>query len=346
MTPAPTSGSLPPMFKSVYAFLGNDEIRMRAKVRSLVEKAVDEEFRAFNFNQFSPGDASPLQIEETILQYPLGGGHRVVLVRDLNSFSASEQEAIADLAHRMAQETDGATTLALLAPGLDRRKRPYRMLADLDSQPSGQVVQFEAPKPWEIDKWVADRAAERGIRLESGTAQALVDLVGDNLMVLDGELTKLELYLGAGAPVDVETVERVVGRRRGESPWDLPRTLIGGKEAEAQRLATRLLESGEGPVFLLSVLTRYVLEIYQIRLLLDEGASRGNIVKEVGIKSFAADSAIETARRISPDAFPGMLEALKECDIALKSRTKQDEVLIQQVVGRLAREAAPASGSS
>lgn len=334
------------MFKAVYAFLGDDEIRIEAKAHSLVENAVEEAYRAFNFNQFAPGDASPREIEETAQEYPMGESRRVVLVRDLNGFPLEEQEAIAELGHRMAQVTDSTTTLALLASGLDRRRRPYKRLVALDSQPSGQVVRFEAPKPWKLDKWVAERAAERGIRLEKGAAQALVDLVGDSLRMLDGELTKLELYLGAGTPVDVEAVEKVVGRRRGESPWDLPRKLLSGDGAGAQRLAARLLEVGEDPVFLLSVLTRYVLEIYQVSLLLQEGASRGNIIREVGIKPFAADKAIAAARGISPTAFPQMLQALKECDKFLKSRTKQKKVLIQQVIGRLALTAASHSGRS
>ena len=89
-------------------------------------------------------------------------------------------------------------------------------------------------------------------------------------------------------------------------------------------------------MFLLSVLNRHTLEVYQIRLMLDEGAGRANIIKEVGIKSFAADSAFDAARRISPDAFPVIIETLKECDIALKSRSKQDGIVIQKAIGTIA----------
>ena len=324
------------MFKSVYAFLGEDEIRMLAKAKSLVEKSIEEEYRDFNYNQFSPGDVTVQQIEEAVLQYPLGEGRRVVLVRNLGGFTPDEQESISELAEETARVTDGATTLAVLAPGLDRRRKPYKKLSGLNGQPSGQVLMFEAPKPWLTDKWVTDRASERGIRLEKGAAETLVEIAGEDLRVLDGELTKLELFLGTGSPVDVEAVEKVVGRRREESPWNLPRTLFSGDIASAQKLASRLLESGERPVFLLSALTRHTLEVYQIRLMLDEGAGRANIIKEVGIKSFAADSAIDAARRISLDAFPVIIQALKECDIALKSRSKQDNLVIQKAIATIA----------
>lgn len=327
------------MFKAVYAFLGEDEVRMQAKAKSLIENAVTDEYRVFNLDQFSPGDASPMKIEEAALAYPLGEGRRIVLVRDLNGFSAEEQEAIVEMANRFAQLTDSTTTLALLAPGLNRKKRIYRRLLDLDKQPSGQIVTFEAPPQSRIDSWVTDRATERGIQIASEAAQLLVDLVGDDLRVLDGELTKLELYLGTGAPVNEEVVEAVVGRRRGEAPWDLPRRLFEGDRGGAERIVTRLLTSGEDSVFILNVITRYVLEANQISLMLTEGASRGNIIQEVGLRDFAADRAITTAGKIPPEAFPRMLKALKECDRGLKSRSgKQNEILIHQLIGRLVVE--------
>lgn len=326
---------MPPMFKAVYAFIGDDEVRMQERVRSLVETAVEADYRDFNFEQFSPGDADPVQIEECALSLPLGEGRRVVMVRDLGGFEPLEQEAIVEMAINLAQVEDGLTTLAILAPGLDRRKRPYRRLKELKQQPSGDYLEFEAPAPWKLDGWVAERAAERGIRIEREAAQLLVELVGGGLRMLDGELTKLELYLGTGAPVDSEAVEAVVGRRRGESPWDLPRRLFEGDGKGAERLAARLLEAGEDPVFLVSVITRYVLEAYQINLLLAQGATRGNIIREVGINKYYADRIIESAGRIPVDAFGDMLEELKECDSSLKSRSRQKEILLQHLIGRL-----------
>lgn len=340
------SANLPPMFKAVYAFIGDDEVRMQERIRSLVDNAVEAEFRPFNFEQFSPGDADPVQIEESAMSLPLGEGRRVILVRDLGGFAPEEQEALTEMAINMAQVEDGLTTLAILAPGLDRRKRPYRRLLDLKKQPSGDYLEFEAPAAWQLDKWVAERAAERGIRIDGEAAQLLVDLVGDSLRTLDGELTKLELYLGTGAPVDAPAVEAVVGRRRGESPWDLPRMLFEGDGKGAERLATRLLDAGEEPVFLVSVITRYVLEAYQINLLLAHGASRGNIIREVGINKYYADRVIEAAQRIPVDAFGAILEDLKECDSSLKSRSRQKEILIQQLIGRMALATGRGAGRS
>lgn len=338
LTETASAATFPPMFKAVYAFLGDDEVRMRDRAASLIEKAVDASHRAFNFDQYGPGDAGPAEIEEAARSYPLGSGRRLVMVRDLGGFPDEEQEHLAELALQLAEGGEHPVTLAVLAPGLDRRRIPYRRLKEVDERPSGQVLDFPAPKPWQTEKWVRARASERGIRLKGGAAQALVDLAGEELMVLDGELTKLSLYAGKDTSIAAEDVEAVVGRRRGETPWDLPRKLLAGQGEEAQRLAGRLLAAGESPYFLLNVLTRQVLETYQIRLLLDDGAGKERIIKEAGVKPFAADGAIGTARGLPAAAFPPMLGSLKACDGGLKSKTGQTETLFQQAVGELVEQ--------
>ncbi len=222
-----------------------------------------------------------------------------------------------------------------MAAGLDRRKRTFRALKKLDGSADGQVVEFSAPKPWKMDEWVLRRAAERGIRIERDAAGALVDLIGENLMALDGELTKLELYLGTGAPVNVTAVEESVGRRRGESAWDLPRKILTGDTGGAQMLAGRLLEQGESPVFLVSVMAQVILDAWRIRVYLDSGAAKGRIIEEVGLKHYYADVNIDAAAQVPRGSFPGMLEALKECDRALKSSVAGRETLIEGLIGRL-----------
>ncbi len=326
------------MFKAVYAFLGEDEVTMRSRVGDLIGEAVPEAFRDFNLDQFSPGDAAPAEIEEAARRNPLGEGRRVVVVRDMGGFSPDQQEEIAAAALRLARLKDGLTTLALVAPGLDRRRKPYKLLRALDDEPSGQVLEFPAPRPWEIDGWIVDRAGQKGIDIHRQAAVALVELVGDDLGQLDSELVKLSLYVGPGVTVTADQIEAMVGRRRGESPWDLPRRLLGGDTAAAQVLLERLLTAGENPVFLVSVLTRYCLEVWQVALLLDAGRAEKAVIQEVGIRKFAARETFAAARRIPLDAFPRMLGALKECDRGLKSRSRQQKLLLEQLLVTLALE--------
>jgi DNA polymerase-3 subunit delta len=325
-----------PMPKSAIALLGDDLVRLRDAVADCVTKHVDEVFRAFNHQQFGPGEASPAAIEDAVSAFPFGGGRRVVVVRELAAFPESQQEDVARLAERLASRSGGASTLIVAAPGLDRRKRPWKILSALGKLPEGECRVFESPKPWQVDDWVAGRAAERGIRLGRGVAQALSDLIGEDLLALDGELTKLLLYTGSDRPISEADVEAVSGRSRGEMPWELPRLLLAGDAAGSERLLERLLAAGEKPVFLVQVLTRGILEVWRARLLLDEGRSPQEAARELGMKEYVARRTLPLARRNPDEALGAMLAALKHCDRELKRRSGQAAELLQEAVGRIA----------
>lgn len=329
------------MFKAVYAYIGDDVVRMRTKVDSMIEKGVPAHVRAFNLDTFAPGDGDARRIDEACRTAPMGEGRRIVLVRDLAGYPEEEQEAVAALAARMAGAPDTGTTLAVLCNGMDGRTRRYKQLAGLEGSPNGDTLEFKAPKPWQTDGWVEARARERGITLSRTAAQALVELIGDDLQALDSELTKLGLYASGGA-VGPDDVEAVVGRRRGESAWDLYRLAVTGEGTAAQQVLERLIASGENAVFLCNAMTRQVLESWQTARLLAQGAGKDAVIKQAGVKAFAADKVMATARGVPLETFPRMLAALKACDLGLKSRGKQDAILLGQALGRLALEAAGA----
>ncbi len=324
------------MSTSALALLGDDLVRIREHTERAVSGAVTKEFRAFNFQQFGPGDGSPATIADAIAAYPFGTGRRVVLVRELGAFPDPWPEEIARLAEDLAARDEGASLFIVSAPGLDRRKRPARILEGLGKLPAGESVTYPSPKPWKLDDWVSERARERGIPLERGAAAVLVDLVGEDLMVLDGELTKLVLFTGGERALGVPDIEAVTGRTRGEIPWELPRLLLGGDGPGAERLLERLLASGERPHFLVQVLTRGVLDAYRLRLLLDEGRRESDAAAELGLKDFVARRMLPLARRCDGPAFARMLEVLKDCDRELKRRSGQDEGLLHEAAGRLA----------
>jgi DNA polymerase-3 subunit delta len=332
------------MPKSAIALLGDDLVRIREAVEDRISRHVDGAFRAFNVQQFGPGDVSPAAIADAVAAFPFGSGRRVVVVRELAGFPEPHQEELARLAERLAGTSGGASTLIVAAPGLDRRKRPWKILSALGDLREGESVVFDSPKPWKVDDWVAERAMERGIRLGRGAAQALVDLIGDDLLLLDGELTKLHLFVGSDRAISEADVEAVSGRSRGETPWELPRLLLAGDASGSQRLLERLLAGGESPFFLVQVLTRGILEVWRARLLLDEGRSPQETARTLGMKEYAARRTLPLARRHPDEALGAMIAALKHCDRELKRRSGQAAELIQEAVGRIALIASASPG--
>ena len=90
------------------------------------------------------------------------------------------------------------TTIAFFAREDSRAKAPQR-LHDAVGKAGGDISAEQSVKPWELPKWVMQRAREMELALEPDAARALVQNVGDRQQRLLRELEKLALGAGPGA---------------------------------------------------------------------------------------------------------------------------------------------------
>ena len=93
------------------------------------------------------------------------------------------------------------TTVVFFAREDSRVKAPKR-LHQAVSKAGGDVSAEENVKPWELPKWVIERAAEMELTLEPDAARALVQHVGDRQQRLLRELEKLALGAEPGARIE------------------------------------------------------------------------------------------------------------------------------------------------
>ena len=71
----------------------------------------------------------------------------------------------------------------------------------------GEVRAYEAPKPWELPKWVVARAADAGLRLDAEAARMLVALAGPGQQRLAREVEKLAIAVHPETHAGGEEVE-------------------------------------------------------------------------------------------------------------------------------------------
>ena len=89
---------------------------------------------------------------------------------------------------------------------------------------------------WEIGKkdaigWIAKSFQERGVKVGGDACKTLLDLVGDDKLVLAREIDKLATW-AAGEPLGVEEVQRLATASAEAQPWDLTDAL-GRRDAGA-----------------------------------------------------------------------------------------------------------------
>ncbi len=131
---------------------------------------------------------------------------------------------------------------------------------------------------------LGSEAASRGIAFEHGAATHLVERCGNDIARLLSELDKCALSAGIGAPISSRVIDEMTQRAPHDTVFDLTDAIGERRGAKAIALLRELLESGEAPELMLSLLVRHLRQLLQARTFLDAG--------------FALDSGL--ARKIPP----------------------------------------------
>jgi DNA polymerase III subunit delta len=242
-----------------------------------------------------------------------GGLGRVIIVDGVERWRDGDVEK-----HLLAamREMPPATTLALFAREESRVKAPATLHRAVASA-GGQVVEQASVKPWELAKWVRERASREGLELDSGASKALVEHVGERPQRLARELEKLALELDAGAPqqVDAEHIGARAARSSESRGYALADAIVAGDRLAATRLYLRLRQQGERLSGLGYLIAGRLRDALAISLRLRQGEPASQIKRGLRMPSRAADRLIADAQRSDPERLRAALEALAQLEL-------------------------------
>jgi DNA polymerase-3 subunit delta len=218
-----------PELERVYLLTGSDRPKVETAVARLRRHFPSEATEVVSAQEVSGAEAAALCNAGSLF-----GDARLVLVegvdgrrnaesRLVNGWKAADVKAIEEYLASPAPDT----VLALVGEEVKKDSALAKACAK-----AGKVLAYDVVKK-KLDAWVAERFEAAGVRAEPEARAALVQLVGEDLHALAGEIDKLALW-ARGEPVGQREVEALVAAVA-DTPtfaltdaWaarDLPRTL-------------------------------------------------------------------------------------------------------------------------
>jgi DNA polymerase-3 subunit delta len=249
-------------------------------------------------------------IVRAALMLPWLGDRRLVVARGVDGLAAKSSDALA--AYVKAPNPSTALVLVAEAP-----LEPSHWL--LRAVPAAAVVVAPVLTGRALAGWLRGHAQARGYALDEDAAAMLVELSGDDLAQLVGEVEKAAL---AGGPdnrrVTAVEVRAVVGEHRLRHVFDLTRALIARDTGAALALLESLLNGGEEPLAVLGLLTREARAIWQVAGALRVGRAPDEIARGLRRPPLAATALLERARTLTPGAAARQLARCWEVERRLK----------------------------
>jgi DNA polymerase III delta subunit len=296
----------------VYLITGGDRPKIQRAVRRLRDRIGDDAVEMLSAAEASGDDA----VAACNALGLFGGGHRLVIVTEVDRWKAADAKAIAEYAAAPAPDT----VLALVAEEVKKESALGKACAK-----AGSVLVYEVPKR-RLPEWVGKQFSDRGVGVDPEACRALVDIVGENPEELASEVDKIAIW-SRGDPVTVADVELLAAGCAEVPGYELT-DAWGRRDVEAVLAACELLLERSGdPVSrsvpaLVGLLVGHVGRVRACHAYAAEGIGARDAAARMKRHPFYVEKLYAQARNFTVDELRDVLVRLAQLDHALKGGSR------------------------
>ncbi|NWN91293.1 DNA polymerase III subunit delta [Marinobacter adhaerens] len=215
----------------------------------------------------------------------------------------------------LAQPSDDIIVLLISArlDAAETRRKWYKAL-----QGTGVHVPV-----WPIDAdkfpgWLQQRARNQGLSLTRGALTMLAERLEGNLLAASQELDRLAL-LSSGKTIDEEMIEQAVQDSSRFNGFELVTELLSGRAPHAGKIIGVLQQEGENPLGLLTVLSRDLNLLLELKTGANRNENPAAFLKKRGVFQPQRARALEqAARRLNPVQLHEAVKLCSQVDRAAK----------------------------
>lgn len=298
-----------------YLVCGDDDAkidRWRRRVRTRAEG----EGGPGALEAFDAREAGPEDLAAGLMALTFGDATRYLMADGVEAWKAGDLDPL----ERVLREPPPGTVLVLIARG----KAPQRLAKAVEAA-GGEVRRYDAPKPWEMPRWVVERAREEGLTLDAEAAKALIAAVGARQQRLAREVERLALLAHPRASLTVDEVERLSGEGATRRTYDLADAVVSGDVAASLAVTDELVRAGERPGRLLFGVVRRLREVHRTAELLDAGVSEKQVGSTLRMAPWQVKRTVAKAKKADPQALERAICLFADLEVELRGGADLDE---------------------
>ena len=270
---------------------------------------------------------------------PMLGGRPLVVIREGEQLSKEAAEALAAYMEAPVE----AATLAIVASKLDGRSRLMQQAAK-----GGAVIECKPLYLEKVPGWINMETKRQGRQISQEAARFLADMIGTDLGQLAQAIERIILFVGDRKLIELADVETAVAETHQHTIFELANAVGTRRWPKAFALLTNVLDNGESPVFVLTMLARHFRLLSKAKEVTGRMGGEGEVAKYLGVHPYFAKDYVAQARNFSAGELRSAFRLLHRCDRELKSsRVPKARVLEKAVMELMAQKgAAPGRGGA
>ncbi len=217
-------------------------------------------------------------------------------------------------------------TVVFIAPveNLDGRKRITKKMRDMTT-----VIEAKRLEGRDLLTWIQNEAKVNGSNISSEAAQELVNMAGDSLVGLSSEILKMATYLNGEGVITAEVIQLLVPRTPEMDVFRLTDAYIAGNIPAAIAIYHDLLENGEEPIMLTSLVAGHIRLMIHVQSLRKKGYQQHQIAKTLHVHPYRVKLMMENRNIPNDERLLMILNNLASIDYKLKSTGGKRERILE-----------------
>ncbi len=312
----------------IYIIAGKETSLVNAECDKLLGELIEPQQRTMGLFKAEGSEVSVSDVLDEVRTAPFLTERRVVLVKNADKFVSENRESL----ERYFDNPCPTGVLILTASNWDARTKLAKKLPKVGRLIS--TVQPKAPQiPYRLIQYAGDAHTKK---LTKDAAELLIELTGDDLPRLYGEIDKLALFADAEKAITVGHIESLIGHNRLFNAFAVIDACLAGDVARAvDRLRNMFAEDKSAEYTVVGAFAFHFRRMFNAKVMLEEGVRPAEIADRLRIWS-NKDGFFLQVRKLPLKQLGENLQRLADIDYAIKTGRTKAKVAIEQLVLKLA----------
>ncbi len=312
----------------IYVIVGGEKSLVDAECERLLETLLEPQQRATGLFNADPAEVSAIEVLDELRTLPFLTERRVVLIKGADKFVSENRELL-------EKYFDNPCPTGILILTVSNWSAQTKLAKKLPSV--GKLLSVTQPKRWQLPRRLVQYARDAHDKTISETAaELLVELSGDELVRLYGEVDKLALFAHNEKSITEQHIELLIGHNRIFSVFAVIDAVIAGNITQAIcRLRSMFAEDKSAEYTVIGAFAFHFRRMFGAKVLLENGVGPAEIAKRLRIWG-DRDSFFAQLQKVSLKQIGSILQQLAATDYAIKTGRTKAEVAAEQLVLRLA----------
>jgi len=312
----------------IYVIAGEEKSLVDAECEKLLEKLLEPQQRVTGLFNADPAEVSATEVLDELRTLPFLTERRVVLVKGADKFVSENRELL-------EKYFDNPCPTGILILTVSSWSAQTRLAKRLPAV--GKLLSVAKPRRGQLPQRLVQYASDAHDKtITEAAAELLIELSGDELVRLYGEVDKLALFAHNEKSITEQHIELLIGHNRIFGVFAVIDAVIAGNIAQAiYRLRTMFAEDKTAEYTVVGAFAFHFRRMFGAKVLLENGVGSAEIASRLRIWG-DRDSFFAQLRKVSLKQIGSILQQLAATDYAIKTGRAKAEVAAEQLVLRLA----------